>query len=676
MGKQTRKAFRSRTDPLGARASSAVQQGMASQQPTTLNPDQVLPVIGKLSSPDATERGWAAASISNLVLSSNANLKLVLSNGGVGGLIKLLSDEKREVIEEALGTLRNMCTVEPDVCQEYFQKDIIGSLAKLLPDIICVIDNTLKNTPVSDHADQDKRTSIWDVTENFIYIVWTLSEFSDESVKTLDQLNIVSFLISFLTPSNQCPSRVVIAAGQCLATLTDNNKGICNQFQHHPEYTQTLYSVVQNANDSSKLLICVLSCAILMNIHETLGSEDGKEGLNKSVLPILISSLDFDIQNAARETITAIQSGNLNKSDQTIDIFSKPNQPVTKEETYVQNVAERLATLQLSLELLANICSQDDTEDGWEDGGEDMDEDGFAEDLTDNLNEDNVDEHLQEAQKLSQGSLAVDEEVVRSSPIVKSFIREVFPHLIRLATPTDLSFSDELAVPTVVHGLALTHQRAMECLNNFLLAMNEVPSKFWFKESSPDATQTWRWLFNTANIIASKPESENRNESIEAVVGCLWCLGRGLGQNIPLESSDVPSLLGAYRNTQSVSMQVKTVGCLSTIASRQGDVNTNKEIGVFVMELLKGIENRSTPNEVSAEALNFIFDVYNDCAFDYDLPVYVQGDFNNQLKKLVPSVKVMVKSIDKRKEHDLRHRCDEALMNLVAFIKYKATERR
>ncbi len=60
--------------------------------------------------------------------------------------------------------------------------------------------------------------------------------------------------------------------------------------------------------------------------------------------------------------------------------------------------------------------------------------------------------------------------------------------------------------------------------------MNEIPSKFWFKEQSSDAVQAWRWLFNTANLVASSPESEDRNAVLEAIVGCLWSLGRGLGR--------------------------------------------------------------------------------------------------------------------------------------------------
>ena len=144
----------------------------------------------QLSSPDATERAWASASISNLIVSSSTNLRLLLSKGAVAGLIKLLSDEKREVVEEALGTLRqisfclvsngylsvyrNLCTVELDVCQEYVQYDILTPLSKLLPNIVTVIDDVIKDTPLRDEEDQDRRMGIWDVAENFICFIWSL----------------------------------------------------------------------------------------------------------------------------------------------------------------------------------------------------------------------------------------------------------------------------------------------------------------------------------------------------------------------------------------------------------------------------------------------------------------------------------------------------------------------
>lgn len=685
MGKQVRRTFKPRANPMGVRANGSSE--IIADQQLTIQPDQVLPVVDKLNSPDSTERGWAAACISNLIMASDANLKLLLSKGVVGSLIKLLSDDTREVVEEALGTLRNMCSVDPEVCQEYFAKDILTPLSVMLPQISQVIDLVLKDAPLADTADQDRRSSIWDVAENFIYIIWSLSEASEKYIKAVNRLNIVTFLISFLSAADQCPTRVVVAAGQCLTTLTDDNKDIYIEFQRHPEYVQMLLNILTKFETPDKLLIRVLACAILMNVREVVqlsGSWDDERDalgeLNKIIMPILIISLDYDIQNAANEVKQIIESGNVTKHDESTEITPKPKQPLTKGDLYIQNVEERLTTLQLSLELLADICLQDDTEeDGWEDAGEDMDQDQDAEDMTDNLNEDNVEDYLLEAEKLGDNttSTAVDEAVIRSNPVLGNFTYKVFPHLLQLATPTCVSFpQDGTFAPGVTQGLTLTHQRALECLNNFLLAMNEVPSKFWFKEHISDATKTWSWLFQSAVLIGTAPASEERDAILEAIVGCLWALGRGLGENIPLDPTHVPALCGAYKASTSESMQVKIVGCLGSIAVRQGDINTNKDIGIFIMDILGKIGSRETQPDVAVEALNFVFDVYSDCAFDYDAPVYVQGKFNNQLKQILPSVKALVKSVDRRKNFDLRNRLDEALMNLVAFIKYKASEKR
>lgn len=164
-----------------------------------------------------------------------------------------------------------------------------------------------------------------------------------------------------------------------------------------------------------------------------------------------------------------------------------------------------------------------------------MDQDQDAEEMTDNLNEDNVDQYLRDAEKLGDHttSIAVDEAVVRSNPVLGNFTTMIFPQLLLLATPTSVSFpQDALFAPGVTQGLTLTHQRALECLNNFLLAMNEVPSKFWFKEHILDATKTWSWLFQNAILIGTALASEDRDSILEAIVGCLWSLGRGLGENI------------------------------------------------------------------------------------------------------------------------------------------------
>lgn len=57
---------------------------------------------------------------------------------------------------------------------------------------------------------------------------------------------------------------------------------------------------------------------------------------------------------------------------------------------------------------------------------------------------------------------------------------------------------------------------------------------------------------------------------------------------------------------------------------------------------MKLLESKATEASVVVEALNLMFDVYSDCAFDYDFPVFVQGGFLNGLKQVVPRVRSMV----------------------------------
>ncbi|CEP07957.1 hypothetical protein [Parasitella parasitica] len=674
MGKQRqkKKSSKRRINPLQRKVIEAGIREANSKIPIPTG-EQVAPVVERLSSEDPTERAWAAACISNLILANAATRKLLLSKGIVSTLIQRLADPQQEVRDESLGALRNIASVEETVAKEYYTRNIMEPLSALLPQITQTIDMVLKKAPLEDEADGDRRKSIWDVTENFIYIIWCISEASDKYIKAINRMNIVTFLSSFLISGEQIPTRVIIAAGQCLNTLTDDNKDLYIEFQNHPEYVQTLLNIIRQQHGNT--LIQVLACAILMNVRDVVNlstswDEDHQdmEELNKLVIPELVRALDYDIQEAANNTISAVQSGNVhNTQDESNEITPKPKQPLTNEEIYVQGVEDRLSITQLALELLADICVQDDElDDGFQDSDQVMQDDEDDEQPPQETDNDN------DIDPAIFNNTAQDDEALQSNPVLHAYIHQIFPQLIRLATATPISYNQTNLHPTVTHHLVTTHQRSLECLNNFLLAMHEVGDKYWFKHHKQDATQLWRWLFDIANsVAAANTEEWARNAILEVVIGCLWALGRGIAQDIPLDHMDVGALCGTYETIPLETMSVKIVGCLGPIAMRLGDVETNKTIGMFIMKIL---ESKTTKASVMVEALNFMFDVYSDCAFDYDFPVFVQGGFLNRMKQIVPRVSSMVKSIDRRKDFDLRMRADEAYENLNAFIKYKRIE--
>ncbi|KAF9132962.1 hypothetical protein BGW39_010953 [Mortierella sp. 14UC] len=662
--------------------------------------ETILPLIAKLSSPDANERAWAAAGASNLLMHDAGTRRLMLSKNLIGALVERLTDSVHEVVVEALGALRNLTVVGGDeVISEMYNKSVLTPVAALIPPLGNMINALLSGAAVT-AEEQDKRKTVWDWAENVISVIWAMAENSEKALKFVNKLDIIPFLMSFMSNVDKIPPKVIVAAAQCLYTLTDDNPDCRVVFVKNPNYIQPLKNILGlNVNAEEELLIKTLAAGIVINLRTIISpkaSESDFSDIHGAVLPVLSSALSYDLQKASTEAAVAAQVVNAQKQE--VDL-SKPNQPATAEEQTLALIETRLQTLQLALELIANICTESvdgvdnegDQEEEWKDDGADDDEmeaDEDEEEIEDAEKKDNdLDENtLREMEQLAAAS-SVTPMDLSGHPIINILINTVFPTLINLGTPTPLSFPEQevptpsTVAPLITSQLATTHLRAIEALNNFLLTMADaVPGKWWYRNRKADAEQCWVWLFQQAGTVAGKgvqvgaeeKGQEMRGAILDAIVGCLWTLARGLDAQAPLSDFHIPALMGAYSSTTSDSMRVKAIGCLGVIARRQGAVEANKVIGEFLINLLKN----KPSTDACVEALNAIYDIYADAEFDYDLPVYVQGNFNQELKGMVKMVKFMVRNIDRRKDRDLRNRADEAAMNLVEFVKYKEKERR
>ncbi|KAF9423186.1 hypothetical protein BGZ94_008367 [Podila epigama] len=672
----------------------------AEEQLQTVPAETILPLIQKLSSPDANERAWAAAGASNLLMHDAGTRRMMLSKNLIGALIERLTDSVHEVVVEALGALRNLTVVGgEEVINEMYNKNVLTPVTALITPLGAMIDNMMTG-PAANAQEQEKRKTVWDWAENIISVIWAMCENSEKALKVVNKLNIIPFLMSFMNHVDKLAPKVIVAAAQCLYTLTDDNPDCRVVFVKNPDYVKPFMNILAlNVNAEEELLIKALVCGIVINLRtiiSTKASEHDYSEIHNAVLPVLSSALNYNLQQASAEAAAAAKVVNEQKKD--VDL-SKPNQPVTDEERTLAQIETRLQTLQLSLELIANICTEsvegvdpEDDEQEWKDEAEnddDMEADEEGDELVEK--EDTKDNGIDENSLREMGQIAA---AAAETPldlsghtIINILINSVFPALINLGTPTALSFPEQAtptpatAAPQITAQLATTHLRAIEALNNFLLTMADaVPGRWWYKHRKADAEQCWIWLFQQAGTVAGKgvhvgseeKGQEMRGAVLDAIVGCLWTLARGLDAEVPLADFHVPALMGAYSTTTSDSMRVKTIGCLGVIARRQGAIETNKVIGDFLMNLLKN--NPST--EACVEALNAIYDIYGDKEFDYDLPVFVQGNYNNDLKGMVKMVRFMVRNIDRRKDKDLRNRADEAAMNLVEFVKYKEKERR
>ncbi|KAL1923083.1 uncharacterized protein VTP21DRAFT_9459 [Calcarisporiella thermophila] len=671
MGKVHRKKTNARKNPTGVPSISDLERASTELQIPAMREEDIVPVIQKLSSPDTSERAWAAACCSNLVQHNLATRRLLCSKGLIKLLIERLIDPP-EVLVEVTGTLRNLALIEHELCVEMYNKDIITPLQRLMVEISKTIKAVLDDAPISEKQENEARKLVWDLADNIISIFWSLSENSQKALSRLNKMDIVAYLMAFLSiiPNDKVPLRVSVTAAECLHTLTDDNKDGLTPFKQHPEYTNVLIGIVNNTkNDEEYTLLRVLASGILLNIRHVIPStevEDATTEINKLVIPVLSPVLACDIQ------ASAVMAEKISEQipKEAVDL-TKLKRVVSQEEKTLETIEMRLKALQFSLEFLADICSQS-TENEWDDQQENNENGDVMLDEDDRDEETMEDEDVETASEAITGKNDAVSEALKCHPIYRILSHEVVPQLVRLAEP--FSIPSNLS-PTIVEALNTVQLRALECLNNYLLTVAETPGRPWYKEHEEDARRCWTWIFGVAANTGVVRE-EIRTSMTEVLAGCLWTLARGLEAQVPITDEQIQSLISGLTSGTSGS-QARIIGTLGVIARRQGQIETNKMIGQLLLRIVHELPpNGTTSPECAIEALNAIYDVYGDAEYDYDLPVFVEGRFLDALRNSVLPVRAMMKSIDRRKQNELRLRADEALMNLRAFIKYKENERK
>ncbi|CAG8597124.1 14858_t:CDS:10 [Funneliformis caledonium] len=631
----------------------------------------VLPVIKQLSSADPIERAWAASCVSNLIAGEEKIRRLLLSKNLISLLIERLTDDVYEVIYESVGTLRNLTVIgEYEICAEMFNKDILTPLMSLISKLSIIIDNMLKGISYESDPIKNARNNLWIFAENIICIIWALSETSQKILRGINNMNIVHFLMAFFINIEKIPIKTVIAAAQCLHTITDENSDIHRQFELNPQYIQIFLDIINLERDitlnDDELLIKVL----------TKFNND----INNYLIPILKSCLNDDIEKVANETIEA--ASNVVASDIATE---HPKDLSTSEEEKLISLNSRLTTLQLALELLSKICLECFTQD----------DDNYQDEIQNEENEIDFNKiKIMDVDPMSNDTYDQTSINRHEHPILNTFSTNIISDLIRLSRPTSLSYPEQLGynvipknsiAPAITESLATVHLRAVECMNNFFLIMVDiVEEKWWFTKHRNAAKETWTRIVEVANQVAGKgvkvgeegPGQKMRGTVLEALVGCLWILARGLNGDLPLAENQIQSFIQCYKSTVSESMRVKLIGTLGVIARRHHAIEDNKLIGAFLVEIIQDLSRTvSPPIDCITESLNAIYDIYADKDFDYDEPVFVHEGYLQMLESVIDNVHNMAKSIDKRKSPEQRLRVDEAYTNLVAFIRYKKDER-
>ncbi|KAF8910080.1 armadillo-type protein [Gymnopilus junonius] len=669
MGKSQKKKVMRRHNPMRV-PDSHLPKGLASASQSSSKSNEILPIIQKMEGPDAAERKWACAAVSNLIQNDPSTRRLLQGKNVVGALITRLTDTEEEVVVEAAGALRNLCIDGGyDICAEMYNKNILAPLKMFIPKISTTLSQFL-DTPTS--SPENVRRIVYDFADNVITTLWCLSETSNKALNAINDIHLAPFLMSFLAARGKLPLSTVTAAAHCLYVLSDDNHPTISDIRSDGGYISCLLSIARQEHmeggdpksDPKSAALAVLAAGTLRNIlpippPSTASFLDIDRDVVLPLLLPVISSISLpDVSTAVQELVQR------QASEPQIENLSLNHAPKSDHKSAIELELEllesKLRTVQLSLEILTGTCAtlpdpepyvpvNENEED--EDAGLEIDGDAVDIDMdTDN-------------EKASPAS---------SSP---PFLTTLIAPLLALVQPTALSFPP-LASPSIhpptTSALSAVHICALECLNNIFLSLTTAPDASIFADVNSGLT-VWNGIWSALGLVGTQTGlgQERRQEMWDVSVGVLWGIGRIWKDTLPSSSEQINVLIQLYNATADPRLKVKCIGTLECIAQNPSAIEANKIVSDFLLSILS-TDRSVVGTEPMIQAASALIDIYSDETLPYDVN-FRQGNYIEKLSSSVDSFKAAVKSIDRRKDggNDLRRRGDEVRENLVDFIQYR-----
>ena len=224
--------------------------------------------------------------------------------------------------------------------------------------------------------------------------------------------------------------------------------------------------------------------------------------------------------------------------------------------------------------------------------------------------------------------------------------------LTELFSTIPLLLQQKLSIPLIPY--------ALETINDIAWTMTRIPD--W---------EEWRAVATSFHDFAI-PRIEGMislgEDTLSTFLGCIWATAKSVPETFSLDPDTIRLLEDLYGRFPTAEFQVKVVGILGLTAQTES-IETNKYITAFMMR-----EISSQSPLVVIEIMDSIMEIFADGEKVYDTPVFVEGQILTKLKQVMPRLRKKMKSIDSKKESELRERADDVLENFIEFLKYKEME--
>ncbi|KAL2131537.1 hypothetical protein VTI74DRAFT_4914 [Chaetomium olivicolor] len=669
MGKSRRnRAKGNRSDPIAKPVKPPSDPELAK-----LRESKILPVLKDLQSPDAKSRTSAAGAIANIVQDAKCR-KLLLREQVVHiVLTETLTDnsiDSRAAGWEILKVLAQ--EEEADFCVHLYRIDVLTAIEHAAK---AILETLTATEPAFSKLLKAQQRLVWDITSSLLILLNLLALARDEILEAIVKNETLLRLLFRLAATEIAPQEIFEEAISCLTTLSEDNLQL-GQAMTNDQETQCYDALLKLATGTGPR--AVLSCGVLHNVFTSLQWFDHSPGKDGACDAILIPGLARALEQVTPSSLNATSNGASSLAQVTqaaLEILASIGTDF--QETLAKGNRAPSGSAKADEEW--NGFGDDDAMDVDEGSGfdagaeeEDDDEEGEGED-----DEEGDDDSITSDMEADMGRVTggdSPEGDLDDLPTLRELIQRAVPQLIRLSNiPVDSE--ESLAIQS--HSLSALNNISwtVSCLE-FANGENANILGAWY----PVAKKIWR------KTITPILEADSADLKLATQVTSLaWAVARILNGETPSEGNPHRKFISLYHASKNQPQQrtepnqeeiedpfqalgVKCIGVLGSLARDPAPLEVNREVGVFLVTLLR---SEGAPPADIIEALNQLFDMYGDEEAPCDNEVFWKDGLLKHFEEFVPKLKAMAKAIDKRTQTELRTRADEASLNLGRFVAYK-----
>lgn len=494
-------------------------------------------------------------------------------------------------------------------------------------------------------------------------LIGSLAEASDEILEAITKGSIITTFLFVLLGYDGIPGALFADVLSCLVTLTEDNASLAKSIVDHETWLNGLFQLRELGGPQA-----VASCGVLHNVFTAMRWFDHNTPVpgasDAALIPTLVDSISHNQEQ---------QNGGASPDE----VLQLALEIIASIATTLQEALEHASLNEREFEGFGDDQANDDSiiegdEDMMIEDGEEGDVDADEEDDDDELTRE-----MEADMARVTGADDVEEEESQDQPTLFALVRSAVPSILQIIKSG--KNTDQ------------TRDNALSALSNISWTMSSID----FASSNTALYQNWSALAQRlwSEIVTPVLSSNTADIALASSITSLaWALARSVQGKLEIQPEEQRKFMALYQASKGLKVDsatqlpdtnskdafqglgVKCIGVLGRLALPPAPIALNRELGIFLLTTLAALPETSAAEAV--EALDQIFDIYADKEYHFDAEVFVKDGFLKHLESILPKARTMAKTIDKRKDVELRARADEAVLNLDRFIKYKRNERR